>query len=118
MNARESAEQAAREREEAGRLSVWLVRFSRPVERLFVPREEVGVIERAQWGVAWAGIGAPAFPTYLPTDRPDVTCCQFGAPLTTLAVERDTMGPLMRVIRSNGVHGRYREAGTETRYEF
>ena len=42
----------------------------------------------------------------------------FVRPLDRLAVQEANMRGLMRIIRANKVHGRYRKAGTDDEYKF
>lgn len=109
---------AERIRERMGEVRVWWVRLHPPVERLFCDARSVPSIIGADASMAWAGLGAGHAPRTVPTDREGVWCMEFAAPLETMAVEHDWMGPLMGVLRANGCHGHYREAGTEREYEF
>ena len=97
---------------------VWWVEFDQPVERVFCDTAHVAAVINADYGIAWTGMETYHHPRQSPTDREGVWCMEFAAPLETMAVEHDWMGPLMGVLRANGCHGHYREAGTEREYEF
>ena len=98
---------------------VWWVRLDPMVERLFCEKRYTACMwEVTENGMRWAGIGVPHHCRRRATDREDVDLLEFGAPLEVLAVEHARMEGLMHVLRANGCHGRYREAGTEREYEF
>lgn len=97
---------------------VWWVVFDPPVERLFCDKAHLGAAWQADYGIAWTGLETHHHPRQLPTDRPDVWLLEYGIPIERMAVEHEWMGGWMEVVRANGVHGRYREAGTERWYEF
>ena len=97
---------------------VWWVEFSPPVERLFCDTAHLPAANEADYGVAWLGLETHHHPRRMPTDRPDVWLLEYGIPIDRMAVEHEHMRGWMEVVRDNGVHGRYREAGTDRWYEF
>ena len=97
---------------------VWWVEFPTPVELLFCDTKHLAAANEADYGVAWMGLETHHHPRRMPTDRPDVWLLEYGIPIDRMAVNHEWMRGWMEVIRANGVHGRYREAGTETWYEF
>jgi len=97
---------------------VWWVEFARPVERLFCDSAHLGAAHEADYGIAWLGLETHHHPRRMPTDRPDVWLLEYGIPIERMAVEHQWMPLWMEVVRANGVHGKYREAGTTTEYEF
>ena len=109
---------AERLRERVGRVRVWWVEFREPVERLFCDKAHLAAAHEADYGVAWLGLETHHHPRRTPTDRPDVWLLEYGIPIDRMAVEHEWMRGWMEVVRANGVHGRYREAGTDRWYEF
>lgn len=109
---------AERVRVRLGETRVWWVEFEPVVERLFCDTAHLAVAHEADYGVAWAGLETPHYPRQLPTDRDGVWLLEYGIPLDRMAVEHQHMRGWMEVVRANGCHGRYREAGTERWYEF
>ena len=97
---------------------VWWVEFPTPVERLFCDTAHLAAANEADYGVAWMGLETHHHPRRMPTDRADVWLLEYGIPIGRMAVDHGWMRGWMEVVRANGVHGRYREAGTETWYEF
>lgn len=108
-------ERLRRRREEA---RVWWVEFAPPVERLFCDSAHLAAANEADYGVAWMGLETYHHPRRVPTDRPGVWLLEYGIPLGRMAVAHEWMRGWMEVVRANGLHGRYREAGTERWYEF
>ena len=96
----------------------WVVRLRPPVWRLFCSLAQLSTIREVDYGLSWAGLGSTHFPRTSPTDREDVWCCEFDAPMETLLVDERLMSDWMAIIRANGCHGRYRRAGTSAEYEF
>lgn len=109
---------AERVRARLGETRVWWVEFSPVVERLFCDTAHLAAAHEADYGVAWAGLETPHHPRRVPTDRDGVWLLEYGIPLDRMAVEHQHMRGWMEVVRANGCHGRYREAGTERWYEF
>lgn len=99
-------------------LRVWWVEFPEPVERLFCDTAHLAAAAEADRGIAWAGLETYHHPRRMPTDRAGVWLLEYGIPIDRMAVEHEHMRGWMEVVRANGVHGRYREAGTERWYEF
>ena len=97
---------------------VWWVEFDAPVERVFCDTAHVAAVFNADYGIAWTGMETYHHPRQSPTDREGVWCMDFGIPIDRMAVEHGCMRGWMEVVRANGLHGRYREAGTTTEYEF
>ena len=111
------------EAEEAYRIrvndaKVWWVQFDSVVERIFCDRAHAAIVYQADAGISWAGFDTSGRPRELPTDDPDVVCFAFDAPHYLMAVEESFMPGWMEVVRANGLHGRYRKAGTRVEYEF
>jgi hypothetical protein len=109
---------AERLAERVARARAWWVEFSEPVGRLFCDTAHLPAAHEAEHGMAWAGLPASHGARRLPTDRPDVWLLEYEAPVERLAVEHQWMRPWMELVRANGLHGRYREAGTDRWYEF
>ncbi len=111
---------AERLRSHAERARVWWVEFREPVERLFCDKAHLAAAHEADYGVAWLGLETHHHPRRMPTDRPDVWLLEYGIPIERMAVDHAWMRGWMEVVRANGVHGRYREAGVvpERWYEF
>lgn len=105
-------------RVKVGETRVWWVEFSPAVERLFCDSAHLAAAHEADHGVAWLGLETPHHPRRMPTNRPDVWLLEYGIPIERMAVDHEWMGQWMQVVRANGVHGRYREAGTDRWYEF
>ena len=103
-----------------GETRVWFVEFDPLVRRVFCATKELAAVTRADYGVAWTGVSTHHWPTTKPTDREGVWCVEFAAPIERMAVNHDDMPGWMAVVRANGCHGRYREAGVRPRrwYEF
>lgn len=97
---------------------VWWVHFDEPVERVYCTKEYCPVVFNADYGISWAGIDTPHYPREVPTDRDDVCCIEFGVPIDLMALEERFMRGWMHVVRSNGIHGTYRKAGTKKEYRF
>ena len=111
---------AERVRVRLGETRVWWVEFPEPVERLFCDSAHLGAANEADNGVAWLGLETHHHPRRVPTDRADVWLLEYGIPIERMAVDHEWMRGWMEVVRANGVHGRYREAGVfpERWYEF
>ena len=99
---------------------VWWVEFPKPVERLWCDGAHLAAAHEADYGVPWLGLETHHHPRQLPTDRPDVWLLEYGIAIDHMAVAHQWMRGWMEVVRANGVHGRYREAGVypERWYEF
>lgn len=97
---------------------VWWVMFDEPVERLFCDTEHLAVAHMVDAGIPWTGMESHYHPRRQPTDRKDVWLLVYGIPIERMAVAHDNMRGWMEVVRANGLHGKYREAGTERVYEF
>lgn len=97
---------------------VWWVEFDEPVERVWCERQYCPVVFNADYGITWAGVDTRHYPRQVPTDRDGVCCIEFGVPITLMALEERFMEGWMHVVRSNGIHGHYRKAGTEREYRF
>jgi len=108
----------AEERERIRNQRVYWVEFKTPVERVFCDGAHCASVIEADYGVTWMGVSTPHWPKRVPTDKPDVWCYEFGVPIDLMAVAAERMGGWMEVVRSNGIKGRYREAGTDRWYEF
>lgn len=113
-----NAEDKRRLKERMDSTRVWWVEFPTPVERLFCDTAHLAAAVEADRGIAWAGLETYHHPRRMPTDRPGVWLLEYGIPIDRMAVEHEHMRGWMEVVRANGVHGRYREAGTERWYEF
>lgn len=113
-----NADDARKLKERMDSTRVWWVEFTPPVERLFCDSAHLGAANEADYGVAWLGLETHHHPRRMPTDRPDVWLLEYGIPIDRMAVDHVWMPLWMQVVRMNGVHGRYREAGTERWYEF
>lgn len=100
-----------------GETRVWWVELRPICERLFCDKAHLAAANEACRGVPALGLGGRSM-VVTATDRPDVWALSFPAPLERMAVEHQWMGGWMQVLRANGCHGRYREAGTERWYEF
>ena len=100
-------------RVKVGETRVWWVRLRPPVARLFCTTGQLATMARVEFDMGHHHGG-----TQRPTDRDGVWCVDYAAPLETLGVEHEVMGQLMALLRANGCHGRYREAGTQRWYEF
>lgn len=113
-------EDKRRLRERMDRARAWWVEFAPPVERLFCDSAHLGAAHEADYGMAWMGLETYHHPRRVPTDRPDVWLLEYGIPIDRMAVEHEHMRGWMEIVRANGVHGRYREAGVfpERWYEF
>ena len=96
----------------------WWIHFERPVSRVFCDHEHAASVICADFGMSWAGVGMSHEPVKVATDNPDVDCFRFEYEVETMCVEERYMGGWMEVIRMNGLHGRYRKAGTEKEYRF
>lgn len=105
-------------RERRERLRAWWVEFARPVERVFATSAQCAAVVEADNGIAWTGLETRHHPRKVPTDRPGVWCFEYGIPVDRMAVDHEWMAQWMQVVRANGLHGRYREAGTDRWYEF
>lgn len=97
---------------------VWWVEFSTPAERVFCRPEQVPTIINADYGITWAGVDTRHWPRQLPTDQEGVCCVEFGISIDRMAVEEQWMRGWMQIVRANGLHGKYRKAGTTREYEF
>ena len=97
---------------------VWWVEFTAPVEQVFCDTAHVAAVFEADYGIAWTGMETFHHPRQVPTDQPGVWCLRFGIPIDRMAVSHEHMRGWMEVVRANHLHGRYREAGTKTEYEF
>ncbi len=97
---------------------VWWVEFARPVERLFCDKAHLAVAHMVDAGIPWTGMESHHHPVRRPTDRDGVWLLEYGIPIDRLAVAHDNMRGWMEIVRANGLHGSYREAGTEQVYEF
>jgi len=97
---------------------VWWVELSEPVERLFCDKAHLAVASLVDAGISIAGLESHYYPARRPTDRPDVWLLEYGIPMERVAVEHQHMRGWMALLRANGCHGRYREAGTDRWYEF
>ena len=115
-----NARDAERLRKRVNDLRVWWVEFPEPVERLFCDGAHLAAAHEADYGIAWTGLATFHHPRRHPTDREDVWLLEYGIPIHRMAVPHEWMGGWMEVVRANGVHGRYREAGVypEKWYEF
>jgi len=113
-----NADDERRYRERRERLRAWWVEFRPPVERLFCDTAHLAAAHEADNGMAWMGLETHHYPRRLPTDRPDVWLLEYAAPIERMAVDHEHMRGWMEVVRANGAHGRYREAGTDRWYEF
>ena len=115
-----SAEDQRRYQRQVDECRVWWVEFSPMVERLFCDTAHLAVAHQADYGVSWLGLETYHHPRRMPTDRPDVWLLEYGIPIERMAVDHEHMRGWMEVVRANGVHGRYREAGVypERWYEF
>lgn len=111
-------EDEERHRRRVEETRVWWVKFNDPVERVFCDKAHIAAVIEADYGIAWAGLETHHYPRQMPTDRPDVWVMEFGIPIDTMAVAHDRMKGWMEVVRANGIHGGYREAGTSRWYEF
>jgi len=113
-----NAEDKRRIKERMERCRIWWVEFASPVERLFCDKAHLAAAAEADQGITWMGLETHYHPRRMPTDRPDVWLLEYGIPIDRMAVDHEWMRGWMEVVRANGVHGRYREAGTERWYEF
>lgn len=111
---------AERVRVRVGETRFWWVEFAPPVERLFCDSAHLGAATEADNGIAWLGLETHHHPRRVPTDRAGVWLLEYGIPIERMAVDHEWMRGWMEVVRANGVHGRYREAGVfpERWYEF
>lgn len=109
---------AERLRLRVGETRVWWVEFDQPVERIFCSTAELSTVVEADSGVAWMGLETRHYPRRMPTDREGVWCCEYAIPIDRMAVDHEWMPLWMRIVRENGLHGSYRESGTEREYEF
>ena len=113
-----NADDARKLKERMDSTRVWWVEFPTPVERLFCDTAHLAAAIEADRGIAWAGLETYHHPRRMPTDRAGVWLLEYGIPIDRMAVEHGCMRGWMEVVRANGLHGRYREAGTKTEYEF
>ena len=98
---------AAAERNEP----IWAVTLDAFCQRLFCDRGQmvavlaVMVANRYGWRIA-------------DTDREGVTCVMPNPPRERFAIAESFMPCFVAALRANGVHGTYRESGTERSYRF
>lgn len=95
---------------EGSRPPRWWVSFDVPPQGIFAEGMDRVVVARTLYDMR-----APVRPA--PTDRDD---CEF-YPLDTverLVVDERDMPAVMRCVRLTGLHGTYREAGTDKEYRF
>lgn len=99
-------------------VDVWWVQFDCVVERVFCDKLQTSFVLHADVGLSWAGLSTSGRPRIVPTDNPNIDCVIFDAPHYLMAVEESLMPGWMEIVRANGLHGKYRKAGTRTEYEF
>lgn len=102
----------------ANEVRVWWVEFNAPVERMYCTTAQLALVTLVDMGITWAGLETHYHPRQHVTDREGVWLIEWGIPIVRMAVEEQHMRGWMELVRSNGIHGKYREAGTERVYEF
>ena len=97
---------------------LWWVQFNTVVDHVFCTNRQSTLVLQADEGISWAGLSTSGRPRILPTDDPNLVCVKFDAPHYLMIVDEMFMKEWMEIVRANGLHGKYRKAGTREEYEF